>query len=81
MLNALRLVEGFERSLFCERTGLDWSAIEQRIQGLAARGLLEIDEIRCRASARGQQVLNDVLLSFLEKIAKTTGSFALSTAL
>ena len=81
MLNALRLVDGFERSLFCERTGLDWSAIEQRIQGLAARGLLEIDEIRCRASARGQQVLNDVLLSFLEKIAKTTGSFALSTAL
>jgi putative oxygen-independent coproporphyrinogen III oxidase len=81
MLNALRLVEGFERSLFFDRTGLEWGAVEQRVEALAARGLLEIDKAMCRASARGQQVLNDVLLSFLEKIPQTTGSFGLSTAL
>jgi putative oxygen-independent coproporphyrinogen III oxidase len=80
MLNALRLVDGFERALFLERTGLEWSAVEGRVEDLAVRGLLEIDEVMCRASARGLQLLNDVLLSFLEKSSKTTGSFGLSTA-
>ena len=81
MLNALRLVDGFERSQFSERTGLEWDVIEQRVEALAARGLLEIDAAICRASARGLQVLNGLLLSFLEEIPKTTGSFGLSTVL
>jgi len=81
MLNALRLVDGFERAIFSERTGLEWEVIEARVQALAARGLLEIDQTMCRASARGLQLLNELLLSFLEETPKTTGSFALSTAL
>jgi len=81
MLNALRLVEGFERGLFRERTGLQWPEVAERIAALEARGLLEIDGTMCRASARGLQFLNDVLLSFLGKSTKTTGSFGLSTAL
>jgi putative oxygen-independent coproporphyrinogen III oxidase len=81
MLNALRLVEGFDQSWFCERTGLDWGAVEGKVRELAARGLLEIDGVMCRASALGWQFLNDVLLSFLEESPKTTGSFGLSTAL
>jgi putative oxygen-independent coproporphyrinogen III oxidase len=81
MLNALRLVEGFERELFGERTGLQWHAVVDQVAALEARGLLEIEGSMCRASARGLQFLNDVLLSFLEKSARTTGSFGLSTAL
>ena len=81
MLNALRLVEGFERGLFRERTGLQWPEVAGRIAALEARGLLEIDGTMCRASARGLQFLNDLLLSFLGKSTKTTGSFGLSTAL
>ncbi len=81
MLNALRLVAGFDPAWFCERTGLDWSVVNGKVHELAARGLLEFDGVMCRASARGQQFLNDVLLSFLEESPKTTGSFGLSTAL
>lgn len=81
MLNALRLTEGFRRELFGERTGLQWPEIAGRLAALEARGLLEIDATMCKASARGLQFLNDVLLSFLEKSAKSTGSFGLSTAL
>jgi putative oxygen-independent coproporphyrinogen III oxidase len=81
MLNALRLVEGFERGLFHERTGLPWDKVAGRIATLEARGLLEIEGTMCRASARGLQFLNDVLLSFLEESSKTTGGFGLSTAL
>ncbi len=81
MLNALRLTEGFRRELFAERTGLQWPEIAGRLAALQARGLLEIDATMCKASARGLQFLNDVLLSFLEKSPKSTGSFGLSTAL
>jgi putative oxygen-independent coproporphyrinogen III oxidase len=81
MLNALRLTGGFERALFQERTGLGWDHLAARAGDLEARGLLEIDERMCRASARGLQFLNDVLLSFLEESPRTTGSFGLSTAL
>ncbi len=80
MLNGLRLVDGFERSLFTERTGLDWREVEQTVATLVGRGLLEIDKVMCRASARGLQFLNEALLSFLEESPKTTGSFGLSTA-
>lgn len=81
MLNALRLLEGFDRSVFSERTGLEWAAVAARVAELTARGLLEVDEAACRATARGAQFLNEALLSFLGKTPKTTGSFALSTAL
>lgn len=81
MLNALRLVEGFGRELFLERTGLQWQEVAARATALEARGLLEIDATMCKATARGLQFLNDVLLSFLEESPKSIGSFGLSTAL
>ncbi len=73
MLNALRLVDGFETSLFHERTGLEWSEVAPRASDLAARGLLVLQGSRCQPSPRGLQFLNDLLLSFLEKTPKTTG--------
>ena len=79
MLNALRLVDGFDTSLFGERTGLGWAEVAERVHRLADRGLLEMAGSRCRPSFRGLQFLNDILLSFLEETPKTSGSFGLST--
>ncbi len=81
MLNALRLVEGFDLAEFSARTGLPWAAMEPRMNELQDRGLIELSATRCRASPRGLQFLNDLLLWFLAETPKTTGAFGLSTAL
>lgn len=83
MLNALRLVEGFDISLFPARTGLDWEVVSAAVDRLAARGLLLRPEARLKPSPVGLQFLNDVLLSFVtdqrRQSAKMTGAFGLST--
>jgi len=83
MLNALRLVEGFDISLFPARTGLDWEVVAAAVDRLAARGLLMRQEARLKPSPVGLQFLNDVLLSFVtdqrRQSAKMTGAFGLST--
>jgi putative oxygen-independent coproporphyrinogen III oxidase len=43
MLNALRLCEGFDRSLFETRTGLSLHAIAGTLAGLCAEGLLSVE--------------------------------------
>jgi coproporphyrinogen III oxidase-like Fe-S oxidoreductase len=65
MLNALRLVEGFETVLFSERTGLPLSAIGAQLEQASARGLIERDPRRVRPSARGQRFLNELVGLFL----------------
>jgi oxygen-independent coproporphyrinogen-3 oxidase len=65
MLNALRLVEGFESVLFPERTGLPLSAIGAQLEQAEERGLIERDPRRVRPTARGQRFLNDLLALFL----------------
>jgi putative oxygen-independent coproporphyrinogen III oxidase len=80
MLNALRLVEGFELATFTERTGLGWQAIATTVDRLIARGLLVITPTRVQATLVGLRFLNDLLLSFLAETPKTTGGFGLSTA-
>jgi coproporphyrinogen III oxidase-like Fe-S oxidoreductase len=65
MLNALRLVEGFESRLFTERTGLPLTLIENELSNAESRGLLERDWQRIRPTARGQRFLNELLESFL----------------
>ena len=65
MLNALRLVEGFELKLFTERTGLPLTAIESRLRQAEERGLLERDWKRIRPTERGQRFLNELLELFL----------------
>jgi oxygen-independent coproporphyrinogen-3 oxidase len=79
MLNALRLTDGFERTFFSERTGLHWDKVARSVDSLVARGLLELDGIRCRPTAQGLRFLNDLLLTFLAKTPRTMGDFALST--
>ena len=65
MLNALRLVEGFPATLFAERTGLGWNAVEAPIAAAEAAGLLERDHARVRPTLRGQRFLNELLETFL----------------
>ena len=65
MLNALRLVEGFEVRLFAERTGLPWTAVESEVAQAEARGLIERDWKHVRPTQRGRLFLNELLAQFL----------------
>jgi oxygen-independent coproporphyrinogen-3 oxidase len=65
MLNALRLVEGFEPRLYAERTGLPISAIEGPLAEAEARGLIERSATRIRPTERGRLFLNDLVQRFL----------------
>jgi putative oxygen-independent coproporphyrinogen III oxidase len=65
MLNALRLVEGFNPSLFTERTGLPLPVVEPELARAEQDGLLERDWRRIRPSARGRRFLNELLERFI----------------
>lgn len=65
MMNALRLTEGFEASLFEGRTGLSFDEVAPTLLSQQARGLLGRDEGRWTPSLTGQRFLNDLLLEFL----------------
>jgi len=67
MLNALRLLQGFEVRLFTERTGLPLSAVERQLQNAEEKGLLERDWQRIRPTERGRLFLNELLELFLTK--------------
>jgi oxygen-independent coproporphyrinogen-3 oxidase len=69
MLNALRLVGGFETALFSRRTGLAFAAIEQPLAAAEARGLVERDHATLRPTPKGQRFLNDLLELFLPAAA------------
>ena len=65
MLNALRLVDGFELPRFTERTGLPWSAIRAPLEQGVAQGLLAQDGVWVRPTPRGLDFLNDLQSLFL----------------
>ena len=65
LMNSLRLVEGFDLSLFTARTGLPQAALLAGLQREQARGMLEPVDGRWRATAQGQRFLNDVIGAFL----------------
>lgn len=65
MMNALRLVDGVEDSLFTERTGVPLAAIEPVLARARARGLLHDARGHLGASALGLRFLNDLLELFL----------------
>ena len=80
MLNALRLVDGFEVAEFTGRTGLPCSAIAETMAALADDGLIVASGTCYRASPLGLRFLNDVLLRFVTKIPKSVDQSELSTA-
>ena len=65
MLNALRLVEGFEARLFTERTGLPLALMEDQLNAAESQGLITRDWRRIRPTERGQRFLNELLEIFL----------------
>ena len=68
MMNALRLIAGFEVALFAERTGLPISAVERPLQEAVRRGLITRDHVRIAPTERGQRFLNDLLQLFLPPV-------------
>ena len=65
MLNALRLIHGFPRSLFTERTGLPWSAIDAPLARAEKQGLLKSSPLEIRPTDLGKRFLNDLQQLFL----------------
>jgi len=75
-LNALRLVEGFDLSLFEARTGLTAEHILPQLHALAGRGLLTREGDAWRATELGSRFLNDVLEAFLPARISQVGTEA-----
>jgi oxygen-independent coproporphyrinogen-3 oxidase len=65
LMNALRLTAGFEQQQFEHRTGLAFAQLAPQLTRLASRGLIEQRGDRWRASARGFDLLNELLAEFL----------------
>ena len=67
MLNALRLNEGFDATLFNERTSLSLLNIQRELNEAEQRGLLFRDHQRIAPTKLGQRFLNDLLEMFLKQ--------------
>ena len=65
MLNALRLVDGFDATLFGERTGLPLTRIAPQLANAEERGLIERDPRRIAPTEKGRAFLNELLQLFL----------------
>ena len=65
MLNALRLVDGFDPNLFGERTGMSISAIGKALNEAEGKGLLYRDHKLIKPTELGQRFLNDLQEMFL----------------
>jgi oxygen-independent coproporphyrinogen-3 oxidase len=70
MLNALRLVEGFEQASYEAWTGLRFDGIATTVSAAQRKGLLECDAFaratQWRATETGQRFLNDLQAMFLQ---------------
>ncbi len=66
MMNALRLSNGFEKSLFQIRTGLPWEAISMRVAEAVKKGLITEDLQKITPTSLGQRYLNNLLEIFLK---------------
>ena len=66
MLNVLRLRDGFEQTLFEQRTGLPWLSIAERVVMAEQRGLLaRTSDQLWVPTPMGRQFLNDLVSLFL----------------
>ena len=66
MMNALRLNQGFDLSLFAARTGLELTQILATLDRAEARGLLTRDHQRAAPTLLGRRFLNDLMQLFLD---------------
>ena len=65
MLNALRLTDGFEKTLFTTHTGLNFSCIEQPLRIAQTKGLISVTNHSVKPTAFGLQFHNDLQSLFL----------------
>jgi oxygen-independent coproporphyrinogen-3 oxidase len=65
LLNALRLVEGFDQAQFEARTGVELASIAVQLERAGELGLLQRRGTHWRASTHGLNFLNDLLALFL----------------
>ncbi|MBI4986329.1 MAG: oxygen-independent coproporphyrinogen III oxidase-like protein [Rhodocyclales bacterium] len=65
MMNALRLIDGFETRLFEERTGLSLAAVQNELLAAQRAGLLTATPQRIAPTPQGQRFLNRLLGMFL----------------
>ncbi len=65
MMNALRLKEGVEATLFEERTALSREIVGQSLGEQRRRGLMEEDTTKLKATARGYRYLDSLIEAFV----------------
>ena len=65
MMNALRLVDGFEIALFQQRTGLPIFVLDKQLKTAKEKGLIEITATHIKPTQLGQRFLNELLQIFL----------------
>jgi putative oxygen-independent coproporphyrinogen III oxidase len=65
MMNALRLNQGVPSHLYAERTGLDLSTIQEKLDDLRQRKLLNADEKILACTEHGHLYLNSILEELL----------------
>lgn len=65
MMNALRLNEGVDASIYAERTGLNLSQLDETLISLRQRKLMINDQNRLACTDQGHIFLNSVLEEFL----------------
>jgi len=65
LMNVLRLSDGAPAELFSQRTGLPLQQLKQARREAERQGLLQADDTRLVATAKGQLFLNDLLQQFL----------------
>jgi len=86
MLNALRLMSGFDTELFERRTGVAWESVDPVVRRLTTRGLVTRSKsagsgARISPTPLGFRFLNEVLVAFLpEDRPKTIHSEPKSSA-
>jgi oxygen-independent coproporphyrinogen-3 oxidase len=64
MINALRIVQGFDLNLFVVRTGMPATAIQGGLEIARARKLIRLVDARVEPTSLGLRFLNDLLLLF-----------------
>ena len=65
MMNALRLIDGFETALFPDRTGMPINVLGPQLKKAEDQQLIIRDSRRIQPTEKGQRFLNDLLEMFL----------------
>ena len=65
MLNTTRLQQAISKSLFAERTGLDFNYLAPKLALAQIKGLIDIDDTHWRVTPLGRRYTNDLQALFL----------------